>query len=90
VIVQIDQDVAIEPGWLDRVADCCWIRAWARCRALHHPRDSFFARVMALDLEQRYDCLATDVDHVCTGNTAYRVGSGSAPERASRLRHIMT
>src|SRR5262249_48856874 len=30
------------------------------------------ARVMALDLEQRYDGLGTSTDHVCTGNTAYR------------------
>ena len=27
---------------------------------------------MALDLEQRYDRLSDEVDHVCTGNTAYR------------------
>ena len=77
VIAQIDQDVAIEPGWLDRVAE---LFADPRVGAVQgryttHRHDSFFARVMALDLEQRYDRLAGDVDHVCTGNTAYRAAA---------------
>ena len=77
VIAQIDQDVAIDPGWLDRVAE---LFSDPRVGAVQgryttHPQDSFFARVMALDLEQRYDRLATDVDHVCTGNTAYRASA---------------
>jgi len=77
LIAQIDQDVAIEPGWLDRVAE---LFSDPRVGAVQgryttHPQDSFFARVMALDLEQRYDRLATDVDHVCTGNTAYRASA---------------
>jgi cellulose synthase/poly-beta-1,6-N-acetylglucosamine synthase-like glycosyltransferase len=77
VIVQIDQDVAIEPGWFDRVAELFSDpRVGAvQGRYTSHPQDSFFARVMALDLEQRYDRLATDVDHVCTGNTAYRASA---------------
>lgn len=77
VIAQIDQDVVIEPGWLDRVAD---LFADPRVGAVQgryatHPHDSFYSRVMALDLEQRYDRLTGDVDHVCTGNTAYRASA---------------
>jgi cellulose synthase/poly-beta-1,6-N-acetylglucosamine synthase-like glycosyltransferase len=77
VIAQIDQDVALEPGWLDRVAE---LFADPRVGAVQgryttHPADSFYARVMALDLEQRYDRLTADVDHVCTGNTAYRASA---------------
>ena len=36
---------------------------------------SFFARVMGLDLEQRYARLEAHPDHVCTGNTAYRAAA---------------
>ena len=77
VIAQIDQDVAIEPGWLERVAE---LFSDPRVGAVQgryttHPTDSFYARVMALDLEQRYDRLTGDVDHVCTGNTAYRASA---------------
>ena len=36
---------------------------------------SLFSRVMALDLEQRYAHLSDTVDHVCTGNSAYRVSA---------------
>jgi len=77
LIAQIDQDVAIDSGWLERVAE---LFSDPRVGAVQgryttHPHDSFYARVMALDLEQRYDRLATDVDHVCTGNTAYRASA---------------
>ena len=77
VIAQIDQDVALEPGWLERVVE---LFADPRVGAVQgryttHPDDSFFARVTALDLEQRYDRLSTEVDHVCTGNTAYRASA---------------
>ena len=37
------------------------------------PDGGFWARVMGRDLEQRYRRMPSrDVDHVCTGNTAYR------------------
>ena len=77
VIAQIDQDVVIEPGWLARVTELFQDpRVGAvQGRYTTHPADSFYARVMALDLEQRYDRLAADVDHVCTGNTAYRASA---------------
>jgi hypothetical protein len=77
VIAQIDQDVSLEPGWLDRVvelfSDPQVGAVQGRYTASRH--DSFYARVMALDLEQRYDRLPADVDHVCTGNTAYRASA---------------
>jgi cellulose synthase/poly-beta-1,6-N-acetylglucosamine synthase-like glycosyltransferase len=74
VIAQIDQDVALERDWLERVAACfADPRVGAvQGRYTSHRADGFFNRVMALDLEQRYDRLAEHVDHVCTGNTAYR------------------
>ena len=60
--------------------------ASAPCRAATSPTGSgsLFSRVMALDLEQRYARLPDTVDHVCTGNTAYRVeraGGGGAAQR---------
>jgi cellulose synthase/poly-beta-1,6-N-acetylglucosamine synthase-like glycosyltransferase len=80
IVAQIDQDVAIEPGWLDRVVTLfadprvgAVQGRYTTCRS-----DSFYARVMALDLEQRYDRLSADVDHVCTGNTAYRTSALAA------------
>jgi cellulose synthase/poly-beta-1,6-N-acetylglucosamine synthase-like glycosyltransferase len=80
VIAQIDQDVALEPGWLERVVtlfDDPRVGA-IQGRYTAHAGDSFFARVMALDLEQRYDRLGDDVDHVCTGNTVYRASALAA------------
>ena len=80
VIAQIDQDVVIEPGWLDRVVELFsdpQVGA-VQGRYTTSPHDSFYPRVMALDLEQRYDRLHADVDHVCTGNTAYRASALAA------------
>jgi cellulose synthase/poly-beta-1,6-N-acetylglucosamine synthase-like glycosyltransferase len=80
VIAQIDQDVALDPGWLERVValfDDPRVGA-VQGRYSTNAGDSFFARVMALDLEQRYDRLGDDVDHVCTGNTAYRASALAA------------
>jgi cellulose synthase/poly-beta-1,6-N-acetylglucosamine synthase-like glycosyltransferase len=74
VIAQIDQDVALERYWLERVAACFSDAAVGAVQGRYtsHRSDPFFGRVMALDLEQRYDRLSNEVDHVCTGNTAYR------------------
>jgi hypothetical protein len=80
VIAQIDQDVALDPEWLERVVtlfDDPRVGA-VQGRYTAHAGDSFFARVMALDLEQRYDRLGEDVDHVCTGNTVYRASALAA------------
>ncbi len=78
LIAQIDQDVVIQPGWLD-----------ALLRALEDPHvgaaqgyyitdgtASLAARVMGLDLEQRYAAIdGSATDHVCTGNTVYRASA---------------
>ena len=75
IVCQFDQDVAPDPGWLERVIaelgsgpDVAAVQG--RYRAL--PRDGPWARVMGLDLDLRAARLPRDVDHVCTGNTAYR------------------
>jgi hypothetical protein len=75
IVCQIDQDVAPDPGWLERVVaalasanDVAAVQG--RYRALR--RDGPWARVMGLDLDLRASRLPREVDHVCTGNTAYR------------------
>lgn len=75
VIAQIDQDVVVEPGWLDRLlaalapADIAAVQGHYTAA----PEASWPARVMGLDLAQRYRGLDSgDLDHVCTGNTVYR------------------
>ena len=75
MICQIDQDVAPDPGWLERVlarlasgSDVAAVQG--RYRTLR--RDGVWARVAGLDLEMRAARLGREVDHVCTGNTAYR------------------
>jgi len=74
-IAQVDQDVVLQPGWIERLliafddplvgaAQGCYISA---------PEADLFARVMNLDLEQRYERIGdNDTDHVCTGNSIYR------------------
>jgi cellulose synthase/poly-beta-1,6-N-acetylglucosamine synthase-like glycosyltransferase len=74
IVAQVDQDVVLDAGWLDRIVllfDDPAVGAVQGCYTARRS-DSFFARVMALDLEQRYDRLTGTVDHVCTGNSAYR------------------
>jgi GT2 family glycosyltransferase len=75
IVCQIDQDVAPDPGWLERLVallesanDVAAVQG--RYRTLR--RDGPWARVMGLDLDLRASRLPRDVDHVCTGNTAYR------------------
>jgi glycosyltransferase involved in cell wall biosynthesis len=75
IICQVDQDVVLRSGWMPAI-----------CRALDDPavaaaqgyfrtprRATLCARVMGLDLELRYIRLrGRPLDHVCTGNSAYR------------------
>ena len=77
IVCQVDQDVVLERGWMTRLVaalDDPAIAA-AQGRYTNDESASFFARVMALDLEQRYARLGQFPDHVCTGNTAYRVAA---------------
>ena len=74
LVVQVDQDVEILPGWADAVLagfDAPDVAAVQACY-VPDPCAPAIARVMALDLALRYARLAGATNHVCTGNTAYR------------------
>jgi glycosyltransferase involved in cell wall biosynthesis len=76
VICQVDQDVVVGAGWMQRLVSA--LDADARLGAAQgyyatDPRDGPWARAAGYDLELRYARLsAAELDHVCTGNTAYR------------------
>jgi hypothetical protein len=74
VICQIDQDVVLTPGWLQCVLEALEDPAIAAAQGCYvtHPNHPFLSRLMAIDLEQRYAAMPATVDHVCTGNAAYR------------------
>jgi GT2 family glycosyltransferase len=75
IICQVDQDVIVGPAWMSRLADAVAARGVAAAQGYYAtPRDgSVWARAMGLDLEHRYARIeGTDIDHVCTGNSAYR------------------
>lgn len=75
IICQVDQDVILRPGWTSRLAEALSAPGVAAAQGYYvTPRDaSLWARVMGLDLELRYARIrGTRVDHVCTGNSAYR------------------
>jgi hypothetical protein len=78
LVAQIDQDVVVRPGWvgtLTRALDepgVAAVQGWYTTDR----RARLLARVMALDLEQRYEGIAAgDTDHVCTGNVLWRRGA---------------
>jgi hypothetical protein len=76
VICQVDQDVLLAPGWLPPLLTALAEPGVAAAQGYYAtPRNaSVWARVTGLDLELRYAGIgARHVDHVCTGNTAYRV-----------------
>ncbi len=77
IICQIDQDVVLERGWMATVVAALNDPgvAAAQGRYTTDAGASFFARVMGLDLEQRYARIGDHPDHVCTGNTAYRAAA---------------
>jgi cellulose synthase/poly-beta-1,6-N-acetylglucosamine synthase-like glycosyltransferase len=77
IICQVDQDVVLEPGWMARLVAALEDPAVAAAQGCYTTdrTGSFFSRVMALDLEQRYSRLGRDSNHVCTGNTAYRANA---------------
>ena len=77
LVAQVDQDVVLEAGWLERVLEPFadpGVGA-VQGRYVAGGAGSLYSRVMALDLEQRYANLPETVDHVCTGNSAYRVSA---------------
>jgi succinoglycan biosynthesis protein ExoA len=81
LIAQIDQDVVLEPGWLAALLPALDDHTVAAAQG-YYATDAaapLSARVMSLDLEQRYERIAGDeTDHVCTGNTLYRASAVAA------------
>jgi len=75
IVCQVDQDVVLGDGWMRMLVEALDDPAVGAAQGCYvtDPRGSFFTRVMGLDLEQRYSRLGAHLDHVCTGNTAYRV-----------------
>ena len=81
IVCQVDQDVILHPGWLRRLTselvqpDVAAVQGYYVAPA----KASLWSRVMGLDLQQRYSQLdRSRVDHVCTGNTAYRASALAA------------
>lgn len=75
LVAQVDQDVVLDAGWLERLLHALGSGsdvAAAQARYRSARSEGPWARVMGLDLEQRTARLARSVDHVCTGNTLYR------------------
>lgn len=75
LVAQVDQDVALDPGWLERLANALGSEPDVAAAQAHYRAsrvDGLWARVMGLDLELRAARLARCVDHVCTGNTLFR------------------
>jgi len=74
LIAQIDQDVEVLSGWAMAALagfDGPRVAAVQGCY-VPDPNAALLARVMALDLVQRYEHIEGATTHVCTGNTIYR------------------
>ena len=81
LIAQVDQDVVLEPGWLAALIPHLGDLTVAAAQGYYEtdPAAPLSARVMSLDLEQRYERIeGADTDHVCTGNTLYRASALAA------------
>jgi len=75
LICQVDQDVVLQHGWMRLLAAELTDPAVAAAQGYYttDPDASWCARIMGLDLEQRYGAIqGRDTDHVCTGNAIYR------------------
>jgi hypothetical protein len=78
ILCQVDQDVVLQRGWLQDVLRPFETPdvAAAQGHYVTKPGAGFWARSMGRDLEHRYSRIrARHVDHVCTGNTAYRASA---------------
>jgi mycofactocin glycosyltransferase len=76
IVCQIDQDVILRPGWIATLTAALDDPTIAAAQGYYEtPRGaSPWARVMGLDLQARYQPMLTrDVNHVCTGNSVYRL-----------------
>jgi hypothetical protein len=75
IVCQVDQDVVLDPGWMPRLAGALEQAGIGAVQGYYasDPNATLCARVMGLDLEQRYAAInGPDTTHVCTGNAAYR------------------
>ncbi len=75
IICQVDQDVILQPGWLAQVLEHFDDPDVAAVQGHYvtSPTAGFWARATGRDLEHRYSRIQGRlIDHVCTGNTAYR------------------
>jgi GT2 family glycosyltransferase len=78
IVCQVDQDVILKPGWMATLAATLAEPGVAAAQGYYVTSRgrSLWSRVMGLDLEQRYRRLRSRyVDHVCTGNSAYRAAA---------------
>jgi cellulose synthase/poly-beta-1,6-N-acetylglucosamine synthase-like glycosyltransferase len=77
LIAQVDQDVVLGEGWLDRLLAALTDTnvAAAQGQYVTNARASLLARVMGRDLQERYASLDSDTGHVCTGNVVYRAAA---------------
>jgi cellulose synthase/poly-beta-1,6-N-acetylglucosamine synthase-like glycosyltransferase len=75
IVCQVDQDVRLERGWLQTLTAALDDPSVGAAQGYFttDPHASLFARVMSLDLEDRYCSIRGDTDHVCTGNSVYSV-----------------
>jgi glycosyltransferase involved in cell wall biosynthesis len=75
IVCQVDQDVTLLPGWMGHVLGEFADPTVAAAQGYYatDSRAGVCARVMGLDLEDRYAQMpGGHTDHVCTGNSAYR------------------
>jgi cellulose synthase/poly-beta-1,6-N-acetylglucosamine synthase-like glycosyltransferase len=74
LVAQIDQDVVIQDNWLAVLIDAMRDPqvAAAQGHYVASAEAGAWARVMSLDLAQRYRALGERTNHVCTGNSIYR------------------
>lgn len=75
LICQVDQDVVVQAGWMERLTaefddpTVAAAQGYYACDG----GSTLCARAMSLDLEQRYAAIeGCETDQVCTGNAAYR------------------
>jgi hypothetical protein len=75
VICQVDQDVVLRPGWMQRLVKELDDPSVGAVQGYYatDSESSLCARAMGYDLEQRYAAIeGTETTHACTGNSAYR------------------
>jgi GT2 family glycosyltransferase len=75
IVCQVDHDVILHDGWLATLLTAIAPLDVAAAQGYYatDPGSSVWSRVMGYDLESRYARIAGDeVDHACTGTTAYR------------------